>query len=159
MKWFKWWIGPLALLVWIIFTLILFLLGGGSKALGAEVELEWDASISPNISHYVLNFGESELSNKVTVGAATYYKLSGLKDNTLYLFAVQAVNDLGLSSELSNILVYTTPPPPATKVILTLQKSVDLTSWEDVSQVEVSMAGVKQFFRLKMQVANQPQIP
>ncbi len=95
---------------------------------GAQVTLAWSPSISPNLAGYNLCWGTTSgiyLYTNYCLETQTNFTLSGLEDNEVFFFAVQAVGNDGLFSPFSNEAQYTNgfvgitnalPPPPGTNL-------------------------------------------
>jgi hypothetical protein len=99
-------------LIWRL-SLILVASGFSSTiALRAEsVTLAWNASLTPNISSYVLYYGTASRTYDQTlnVGVALTGTIPNLLPGITYYFAVTARNELELESDYSDEITYTTP--------------------------------------------------
>ena len=61
---------------------------------GSSATLNWDANCESAVTGYIVSYGETPaLGTEIDVGDVTTYKISGLKNNTKYYFAVHAVGD------------------------------------------------------------------
>ena len=74
------------------------------QSYSAQVMLEWDRSLSPNIAGYRVYYGlgSGSYSTIVDVGDNTSCVLSGLLDNRTYYFAATAYNTSNYESVFSN---------------------------------------------------------
>ena len=92
---------------------------------GADVKLAWNPNPETNISHYVLSYGKASRAYTVEVSTeGTTLAVSDLEFPHTYYFAVRAVNDKGLQSELSEEISYTVPAPMPDGVVL-----MDRSAW------------------------------
>jgi hypothetical protein len=85
-----------------------FFLGIAMPVYSASVTLGWDASLDPNLDHYVVYWRTSSSSypdSAIVPGDTTNYIVTGLAANTKHYFAVTAVdsqnNESGISREVS----------------------------------------------------------
>ena len=78
-----------------------------------SVTLAWDANSEPNIVGYVLRYGttQGKPSQSVNVDKTTTATVSNLASGKTYFFTVTARNSLGLESQPSNEVSYTTTTP------------------------------------------------
>jgi hypothetical protein len=78
-----------------------------------SVTLAWDANSEPNIVGYVLRYGttQGKPSQSINVDKTTTATVSHLASGTTYFFTVTARDSLGLESQPSNEVSYTTPTP------------------------------------------------
>lgn len=124
----------------------------------ASVTLAWDAST--NAVGYTLYWGVATRSytNTLKLANVTTGTISNLALGTTYFFAATAFDDLGLESDLSNEVTYTTRPPPAAPLLhgiitLAVEDAPDLAGpWLDAGLPEftVSEDWLKRFYRLKI---------
>lgn len=78
------------------------------------VTLAWDANPEIDISGYRLYMGtvSQQYSQTIDAGSNTTLPVGSLEFGTTYYFAVSAINNAGVESELSKELVVTVAPPP-----------------------------------------------
>jgi len=76
-----------------------------------QVRVAWDASTSPDVTGYVVDYGTSpgSYTRSVDVGASTQATVTGLLDGNTYYMAVRAYDSDGIMSPRSNEVVFTTP--------------------------------------------------
>lgn len=79
-----------------------------------QVELTWQPNTEPDLAGYIIYRNNVEIAR---VGnSTTTYTDSGLMPNTAYTYGIKAYNTSGLTSDMSNVVVVTTPfelPPAA----------------------------------------------
>lgn len=122
------------------------------------VTLAWDQSNDFNIAGYCVYAREENSSTptRINVGAATLFKIGGLKEGLRYAFTVTAYNASGIESIPSNEVIYTVPvplriaPPPLATGFMKLQfpaapghwyemqASSDLQTWATIWQTGVA---------------------
>jgi PKD repeat protein len=86
-----------------------------SNAQAGQVALAWDASTSPGVAGYEINYGQASgsYSTQVDVGNKTGYTLAGLNAGATYYFAAKAYNNGKTTwSGFSNQINATIPSPP-----------------------------------------------
>ncbi len=86
-----------------------------NTVLAREITLTWDANSEPDLSHYVVYWGESSgqySNNSGDIGLVTTYKCTLPDDGKVYYFAVTAVDEAGLESDYSNEVHTPDLPPP-----------------------------------------------
>jgi hypothetical protein len=129
-----------------------------------HVDLAWNASPSPEVSHYRIHFGTTSgtYTEIIEVGNVTQAMVPGLENGVTYFFAVGAVSPTGEESELSNEVSYlpgihkTGLHTTATgEVVVTvrgligqsyeIEASEDLETWTLISTVTVGESGSLQF--------------
>jgi fibronectin type 3 domain-containing protein len=69
-----------------------------------EVILTWEANSEPDLSHYIVYWGNSSGNypeNSGNIGLVTEYSVT-IPDEGQYFFVVTAVNEAGLESDFSN---------------------------------------------------------
>jgi hypothetical protein len=96
-----------------LFIIILAIASLALHAAGqSSVTLAWDANPEPDIAGYKIYIGTASGVYPVVqdVGQVTMQVVPGLSPSTTYHFSVQAYNTAGLSSILSNEVVFTTMP-------------------------------------------------
>ena len=78
------------------------------------VTLAWDANPEIDIMGYRVYVGtvSQQYSQIIDAGADTTLPVANLEFGVTYYFAVQAINDAGVESELSSELAVTVMPPP-----------------------------------------------
>ncbi|MBN2419313.1 MAG: hypothetical protein JXL81_08010, partial [Deltaproteobacteria bacterium] len=84
-------------------TLLLLVFSASANA--REVTLQWDPNSEPDLSHYVVYWGESSgvyTSDSGDIGLVTTYSCILPDDGQTYYFAVTAVDEAGLESDYSN---------------------------------------------------------
>jgi PKD repeat protein len=85
-----------------------------SYAQAGQVTLAWDASTSPGVAGYEINYGQTSGSyaSQIDVGNRTSYTLTGLNDGATYYFAAKAYNGGKTTwSGFSNQVSATIPSP------------------------------------------------
>lgn len=92
-------------------TILGALLCATATTWSANVRLAWDPNPETDLRTYRLYRGTAPNSytSSTEVGLATTTDVSGLADGTTYYFALSAVNQAGLESNLSNEVSYQTP--------------------------------------------------
>lgn len=154
--------------------LVLFLLLTGSdlKAQVDTIALEWDANLSTNLQHYVINYGQSKQTNS-DPGRFAYENERIVPKNTnavlitnitfgIWYFSATAVLNNGLESLFSNEVSYTNRnfAPVNLRIIgptdaLDIQASVDGNNWRSLAIVTstnvplVLVAQPRQLFRVQ----------
>jgi hypothetical protein len=80
----------------------------------AEVNLAWDASVTPTVTHYRVYYGNATRTygKLETIGNVTEYKVTDLPVG-MWFFAVTALDDMGNESEYSNEVSTTIGGVPA----------------------------------------------
>ncbi len=87
----------------LIYTSMLLLFSIAVNA--REVTLQWDPNSEPDLSHYVVYWGENSgeySNNSGDIGLVTTYSAILPDDGQIYYFAVTAVDEAGLESDYSN---------------------------------------------------------
>lgn len=134
----------------------IFLVAGAGRVSGAQsVEVSWDHSNTPDISHYQVFYGSQSgvyTNSVIVVGYNAEQIIYNLQSGVTYYFAVQATDVDGHNSALSEEVSYSVPVlPPVilqTEVVLdgqqlelqitgsvvpaggwSLESSTDLISW------------------------------
>jgi hypothetical protein len=94
-----------------IASLLVVSLSLGEAAQG--VTLAWDANSEPDMVGYVLRYGTTrgKPSQSINVDKTTTATVSNLASGKTYFFTVTERNRLGLESQPSNEVSYTTPTP------------------------------------------------
>lgn len=122
-------------LLFVLFFVVVF--GISTVFAASEVTLEWDASITPDVTGYKVYYktgssgepydgtGAAGGDSPIDVGNVTTYKLHNLIDGTTY-FAVTAYdakdNESGYSNEVSDVLDTEAPAPPQNLFIKLIMK-------------------------------------
>jgi hypothetical protein len=124
------------------------------------VTLAWDKSPGTNIASYWIWYGAGsrQYTNKLTAGTNLTVAVKRLAWGTTYYFAATAVDTVGLESDWSTEVSYTTPMLPAAPglkpvVVLTVQsKSLDAGAlWADGGMYwSVAPDDLGKVFRLKI---------
>ena len=80
----------------------------------AQVQLEWDRSLDPNIAGYKVYYGtrSGDYSYVVDVGCTTSCVIAGLEDKRTYFFAAKAYDGFRTESDFSNEVYYFAPKRP-----------------------------------------------
>ncbi len=104
-------------------------------ASAADINLAWDASISPGITNYQLyastnGIPSTNYTAQLNVGTNLTCSVRELKQGTWY-FAVVAMKD-GISSDFSNIVIAEVPYASGSFRTVVLQFSGTLTNFYDV---------------------------
>lgn len=84
---------------------ILFIVFFVTSAAAREVTLTWEANSEPDLSHYIVYWGNSSgnyTKNSGNIGLANEYTTDIPDDGRKYYFAVTAVDEAGLESDFSN---------------------------------------------------------
>ncbi len=84
---------------------ILFVVFFVTSAAAREVTLTWEANSEPDLSHYIVYWGNSSgnyIENSGNIGLTTEYTVDIPDDGKKYYFAVTAVDEAGLESDFSN---------------------------------------------------------
>jgi hypothetical protein len=144
---------------------LLFLLALCFPAFGEDVAttLAWDANPEPDVIGYRLYVGFAHGIYGTSLDVRATEKTITYPAGSLLYVAVTAVNATGQESPKSEELVfqnntaggYTTPSAPATirikqQVKVTIQNSIDLQHWQDVSTTLLAVADPQMFFRLQI---------
>ena len=126
----------------------------------ASVTLAWDAPTNADVVGYTLYWGVATRSytNTLKLPNVTTGTISNLALGTTYFFAATVSDSLGLESDLSNEVTYTTKSPPAAPLLhgiitLAVEDAPDLAGpWLDAGLPEftVSEDWLKRFYRLKI---------
>ncbi len=111
----------------------------------ANVELDWNASTSPDVAGYNVYFGTSSgnYPNKIDVGTTTAVTIPNLTPGVTYYFAATAYDLTGSESAFSGEISYVAPATPAGPAVtltpgtnpgdpVTLQFTVAAGSWCEV---------------------------
>lgn len=91
-----------------------------SDAAPDRVTVAWDPNPETNIAGYNVYYGVvgASVTNKVSPGTTTQQQVINLQPQTQYWFYVTAFNTVGLESDKSAVLTYTTPINQAPTVTL-----------------------------------------
>jgi hypothetical protein len=87
-----------------VFSILFFIFFVTSVA-AREVTLTWEANSEPDLSHYIVYWGNSSgnyTENSGNIGLANQYTTTIPDDGKKYFFAVTAVDEAGLESDFSN---------------------------------------------------------
>jgi hypothetical protein len=130
---------------WAIVILAAFF---GCSAKAADIRLEWNANPpAEHVTKYLVRadevWGVESITAETTTPTVT---LTGLKRGVPYAISVVAVNSVGVSQPAT--ITYTLQ----TMVILTIQRSSDLSTWSEIQRIEVP-AQAAEFFRIKIENA------
>jgi hypothetical protein len=110
-------------------ALFLLLILLSSEVTAREVTLTWEANSEPDLSHYIVYWGNKPglyTSNSGNIGLATEYKVVIPDGDQIYFFAVTAVDTSGLESDFSNEVNTCT-------VVFSLKSGWNLISIPDIS--------------------------
>ena len=117
---------------------ILLLLLSCVPALASEIHLAWDASPTPSVASYALYAHTNVLSNTNTVwsvradvGTNRTATITGIASGQWY-FAAAARDTNGVEGQLSIVLPYEIPLPPANLRTVVLQYSGSLSNFQDL---------------------------
>ncbi|HSW39097.1 MAG TPA: fibronectin type III domain-containing protein [Acidobacteriota bacterium] len=106
---------------------------GGLQLMAGDAMLEWDASISPNVSGYRIYIGQSSgnYGSFRDAGNQTSFTVTGLGPGTWY-FAATAYdnmgNESGYSNEVSKTISSVAPPPDTTPPVISTVVSSNITT-------------------------------
>ena len=147
----------------------LFWLAGLANATARNVELDWNASSSPNVAGYHVYYGTTSgnYSHKVDAGDAISVTISNLTAGATYFFAATAYdtngNESAYSSEVSfivpGILTMSQAAPPASQSLglpaapliqfpvepghwYEVQATTDFNTWTTIWQTSVAVSNV-----------------
>lgn len=83
---------------------------------GAEVILQWDPNIEPDLAGYKIYYGTSSgIYNKsIDVGDTTLFTVKGLEFDTTYFFSATAYNIYGGESNFADEIIFFTPEEGST---------------------------------------------
>jgi len=97
-------------LAWAALFCGLILFSVRAKAQGA-VELTWDPDQTGLVTQYRVFYGTHSgvYTNSVLIGASADVELTGLQEGVTYYFAIQAMDQQGDVSQLSNEATYSVP--------------------------------------------------
>ena len=109
---------------------------------GASVVLRWQPNTEPDLTGYNIYYGTQPRSYRPPIpveGTATY-TLEGLEENTLYYFAVTAVDNNGNESGFSEEISKSISAPDATAPVIAITTPTD-TDRYTTSNPRVGLAG------------------
>jgi hypothetical protein len=155
-----------ALLILIILSLSIW---AASGQVTNRVTVAWDANPETNIVEYVVHYGEglviSPTPIEVSAGTNTQQVIDPLAWETDFFFYVTAKNDVGLESDPSEVLLYTTPPepvPPAAPGVITIKLEL-LTSagvaGPFTNLTTFQFVRTNEFFLAEMTIIPDPSVP
>lgn len=148
---------------WLFFLLVLIVgLAGLDKALGRNIVLEWNPSVSPDAAGYYVYYGTSSGSYtcKIDAGNATSMTISNLSCGITYYFAATAYDTNGgesaFSSEVSfvadGVLTMTSGSNPGAPGAIQfpvepghwyeVQATADMQNWNCIWQSDVAASNV-----------------
>jgi hypothetical protein len=148
---------------------------GASLPGGASVTLAWNPSPDSNVTGYRLYYGTAShnYTNTVPADLSATATVAGLAEGATYVFAVTAINNLGMESDYSNEISYTVPSTgprlevridPNQQVILRItgqpghtyeiQATQNFTNWNAISVVTLDAGGSLDF--IDVAAAGQP---
>lgn len=105
--------------------MVLFL---SSAALSADVTLSWTAPDDDRVTGYNVYYGTSDPpTTEIDAGDATQQTIQDLSQGTTYYFGAKSYDAEGRTSVMSDIIQYTVPIAPETKVQEPLEKVRSIT--------------------------------
>jgi hypothetical protein len=126
----------------------------------AVVTLGWDASTNADVMGYTLYWGVATRSytNTLKLANVTTGTISNLALATTYFFAATASDNLGLETDLSNEITYTTKSPSTAPLLhgiitLVVEDAPDLAGpWLDAGLPEFTLSEdwLRRFYRLRI---------
>lgn len=120
-----------------IITFILALVATVAIANPGEISLKWNASVTPGITNYVLyahTNAMTETNFTFTIRADTGTNLTATVYDVApgqWYFNATAMDTNGVESQLSNVVQYEIPAPPASLRTIILQYSASVTNFSD----------------------------
>jgi hypothetical protein len=133
----------------------------------ACVPLAWDAPTATNVIAFHVYWGVAsrQYTNLATVSGTNFARIATLAWGVTYYFAATAIDTLGLESDFSNEISYTTPAgpaPPSLRLALSpdgklilgsaepyssqeIERSTDLRAWQKIGTASAAGNGSFEF--------------